>query len=49
MTCTYGDGICCQYFRKVVRESFDVVGHGAGPTIDYRRDVAYDDYTYETG
>jgi hypothetical protein len=48
MTYTYGDGICCHYFRDVVRESVDVVGHSTGPTLDYQLDVAYDDYTYET-
>jgi hypothetical protein len=32
MTYTYGDGICCQYFRDVVRESVDVVGDSNGPT-----------------
>jgi hypothetical protein len=35
-------------FRGVVRESFDVVGRSTGPTVDYRLDVAYDDYPYET-
>jgi hypothetical protein len=35
-------------FRDVARKSFDVVGRSTGPTVDYRRDVAYDDYLYET-
>jgi hypothetical protein len=35
-------------FRDVVRESFDVVWRNTGPTVDYRLDVAYDDYPYET-
>jgi hypothetical protein len=35
-------------FRDVVRESFDVVGRSTGPTVDYRLDIAYDDYPHET-
>jgi hypothetical protein len=35
-------------FRDVVRESFDVIGRSNGPTVNYRLDVAYDDYPYET-
>jgi hypothetical protein len=35
-------------FRYVVRESFDVVRCSTGLTVDYRLDVAYDDYPYET-
>jgi hypothetical protein len=35
-------------FGDVVLKSFDVVGRSTGPTVDYRLDVAYDDYLYET-
>jgi hypothetical protein len=35
-------------FRDGIRESFDVVIRSTGPTVDYRLDVAYDDYPYET-
>jgi hypothetical protein len=34
-------------FRDVVWESFEVIRRSAGPTVDYRLDVAYDDYPYE--
>ena len=39
MTYTYGDGICCHYFRDVVRESFDVVGDSTSPTVDYQDEL----------
>jgi hypothetical protein len=38
MTYTHGDGDGIgyyQYFRDVVRESLNVVGRSAGPTVDY--------------
>jgi hypothetical protein len=34
-------------FQDVVREGFDVVRRSADPAVDYRLDVAYDDYPYE--
>jgi hypothetical protein len=35
-------------FRDVTAETFDVVGLNAAPAVDYRLDVAYDEYPYET-
>ena len=35
-------------FEDVTRETFDVVGRNVGPAVDYRLDVTYDDYPYET-
>ena len=35
-------------FQEVVRESVDVVGCSTGPIVDYRLDVAYDDYPCDT-
>jgi hypothetical protein len=35
-------------FETSFGKSFDVVGRSTGHSVDYRLDVAYDDYPYET-